>query len=136
MERLAQVTDPGGRGYTGQREHTCCPTHWTRRAGDCAGRVPLCGSAGLHVDCDPRGDACTAPPIVADYIKASNTGAGDHFGPLALSLDGATLAVGAWKESNAAGGVNGDQNNDDAPGSGAVYVYDPAPRTAGRSRRT
>ena len=99
--------------------------------------VCLCAAVlGCTSIATPEATPCTAPPIVADYIKASNTGAGDHFGPLAPSLDGATLAVGAWKESSAAGGVNGDQNNDDAPGSGAVYVYDAAARTAGRSRRT
>src|SRR5690554_2916284 len=58
------------------------------------------------------------------YIKASNTGAGDYFGfSVAISADGNTLAVGAyWEDSNATG-INGDQNDNSAPESGAVYVF-------------
>jgi hypothetical protein len=58
------------------------------------------------------------------YLKASNTGASDTFGwSLALSADGATLAVGAVGEASAATGVDGDQTDDSAPRSGAVYVF-------------
>ncbi len=58
------------------------------------------------------------------YIKATNTGSGDEFGrSVALSADGDTLAVGAPVEGSDATGVGGDQNNDSAFGSGAVYVY-------------
>jgi hypothetical protein len=58
------------------------------------------------------------------YLKASNTGAGDDFGyALALSGDGATLAVGAWAEDSSATGINGDQADDSAAESGAVYVF-------------
>ena len=56
------------------------------------------------------------------YIKASNTGAQDQFGS-ALALSGETLAVGApWEDSNATG-VGGDQTNESAEDSGAVYVF-------------
>ncbi|UXD89407.1 integrin [Thalassolituus hydrocarboniclasticus] len=58
------------------------------------------------------------------YIKASNTGYGDTFGrSVALSADGQTLAVGAPLEASSATGVNGDQTNNNAVGSGAVYLY-------------
>ncbi len=58
------------------------------------------------------------------YIKASNTGADDQFGySVALSADGNTLAVGAWREDSNATGVNGDQANNGAGGAGAVYVF-------------
>jgi hypothetical protein len=58
------------------------------------------------------------------YVKASNTGASDLFGwSVALSADGSTLAVGAYGESSNATGVNGDQANNSAAMSGAVYVY-------------
>jgi hypothetical protein len=66
------------------------------------------------------------------YVKASNTGSGDHFGTgLALSGDGNTLAVGAPFENSAARGIGGNQVNDCAAGvplncnaaSGAAYVY-------------
>jgi hypothetical protein len=56
------------------------------------------------------------------YIKASNTGKDDHFGT-SLALSGDTLAVGAELEDSNASGIGGDQSNDNAPNSGAVYVY-------------
>jgi len=61
------------------------------------------------------------------YIKASNTGEndeGDQFGySIALSGDGATLAVGAIGEDSAATGINGNQADNSANGAGAVYVF-------------
>ena len=56
------------------------------------------------------------------YLKASNTGAGDLFGR-SLAVSGDTLAVGAVGESSAAQGVGGNQDDDSAPDSGAVYVF-------------
>ena len=58
------------------------------------------------------------------YVKASNTGAGDQFGSaLALSADGSTLAAATYVEDSSGTGVNGNQPNDDAMESGAVYVF-------------
>ena len=65
------------------------------------------------------------------FIKASNpggkvsaSGSGDRFGrAIALSSDGATLAVGAPGESSSATGINGEDWDNSAPGSGAVYVF-------------
>jgi hypothetical protein len=58
------------------------------------------------------------------YIKASITGAGDLFGvSVALSADGSTLAVGAYGEDSAATGIGGNQADNSADGSGAVYVF-------------
>jgi hypothetical protein len=58
------------------------------------------------------------------FIKASNAGVGDSFGfTVALSGDGNTLAVGAHEEDSSATQVNGDQTNNDATNSGAVYVF-------------
>ena len=58
------------------------------------------------------------------YIKASNTGEYDRFGGyLALSADGQTLAVGAAYECSGATGIGGDQADNSACGSGAVYIY-------------
>ncbi len=56
------------------------------------------------------------------YLKASNTGAGDYFGG-SVAASGDTVAVGATFEASNGTGVNGDQNNDNAPESGAVYVF-------------
>ena len=58
------------------------------------------------------------------YIKASNPQQFDFFGySVALAGDGETLAVGAPCESSAATEIDGDQANDDAHNSGAVYVF-------------
>jgi len=64
------------------------------------------------------------------YLKASNTGEGgehgdgDQFGfSLALSGDGATLAVGAITEDSHASGINGSQADNSANSAGAVYVF-------------
>ncbi|HWN71655.1 MAG TPA: FG-GAP repeat protein, partial [Haliangium sp.] len=56
------------------------------------------------------------------YLKASNSDIYDGFGEN-VALSGDTLAVGAIYESSAARGVDGDQDNDSAPDSGAVYVF-------------
>jgi len=56
------------------------------------------------------------------YIKASNPGEIAYFGS-SLSIDEDTLVVGASNESSDAVGINGDQDNDNATFSGAVYVF-------------
>lgn len=59
-----------------------------------------------------------------DYIKSSNSELGDLFGfSVALSGDGNTLAVSALGEASSATGINGDQSNNTAFVSGAVYVF-------------
>jgi hypothetical protein len=58
------------------------------------------------------------------YVKSSNTSIGDSFGTsTALSGDGDTLAVGAPNEDSNATGSGGDQSNNSAGDSGAVYVF-------------
>jgi len=58
------------------------------------------------------------------YLKASNTGAGDEFGKaLALSANGNVLIVGAPQEDSNSTGINGDEGNNQAADSGAVYVF-------------
>ena len=56
------------------------------------------------------------------YLKASNTGPGDFFG-WAVELSGDLLVVGAPGESSNAAGIDGDQTDDSAVRSGAVYVF-------------
>ena len=55
------------------------------------------------------------------YLKASNTGAGDGFGRVAVSGD--TVVVGAWGEASNARGVNGDQSNNGTQYAGAAYIF-------------
>jgi hypothetical protein len=56
------------------------------------------------------------------YLKASNTGAGDNFG-WSVAISGDTVVVGASIEASNATGVNGDQGDNSAIGSGAAYVF-------------
>jgi hypothetical protein len=58
------------------------------------------------------------------YVKAPAPGDGDQFGSaVAVSADGSTMAVGAPGEGSGSRAINGDQANNDADDSGAVYVY-------------
>jgi hypothetical protein len=58
------------------------------------------------------------------FLKAPNAGEGDRFGSsLALSGDGDRLAVAAIGESSAAAGIDGDQSDNSAASSGAVYIF-------------
>jgi hypothetical protein len=58
------------------------------------------------------------------YVKASNTDGSDTFGgAIALSGNGTTLAVGATGEASNATGLNGNQADNSALRSGAVYVF-------------
>src|SRR5207237_799860 len=58
------------------------------------------------------------------YLKASNTDSIDYFGNnVALSADGNTLAVGAYREASATMGINGNQMDNSKSGSGAVYIF-------------
>ena len=59
------------------------------------------------------------------YLKASNAGyqiPGAAFGR-AVAVSGDAVVVGALLESSNATGVNGDQENEGAPYSGAAYVF-------------
>jgi hypothetical protein len=56
------------------------------------------------------------------YLKPSNTGSGDWFG-WSVAVSGDTLAVAAAGEASNAPGVNGNQNDNSAYASGAVYVF-------------
>lgn len=60
--------------------------------------------------------------VEGNYFKASNTDADDRFGT-SVAVDGDTLVVGAPSESSNATGIDGDQSNNAAEGSGAVYVF-------------
>lgn len=58
------------------------------------------------------------------FITASNTNGSDFFSNgLSLSGDGNTLAVGAFGEESSAIGINGNEADNSASDSGAVYVF-------------
>jgi len=56
------------------------------------------------------------------YLKASNSGEGDLFGT-SVAVFGDTVVVGAIGEDSYSTGVNGDENDNSAEDSGAVYVF-------------
>lgn len=59
-----------------------------------------------------------------NYVKAANTDQADSFGiSVSLSSDGNTLAVGAYMEESAATGIGGNQSDNTANDSGAVYLF-------------
>lgn len=56
------------------------------------------------------------------FIKAMHPEKNDTFG-MSVAISGDTLAVGATSEDGDVGGVNGDETNNAAAESGAVYVF-------------
>jgi hypothetical protein len=59
------------------------------------------------------------------YLKASNPDELDGFGEN-VAISGDTVVVGAFEESSAATGVNGNASDNSADGAGAVYVFERA----------
>ena len=58
------------------------------------------------------------------YVKGSNTEQFDEFGSsVALNRDGTMMVVGARFEDSGAMGFNGDESDNSAPDSGAVYMF-------------
>jgi hypothetical protein len=65
----------------------------------------------------------TIDPIAQQaYLKSSNTDVFDNFGS-SVAVSGDTVIIGASGESSNATGVNGNQGNNSAISSGAVYVF-------------
>jgi hypothetical protein len=56
------------------------------------------------------------------FLKASNTDTGDRFGSVVV-LGENRLVVGARTEDGAAAGIGGNESDNSAPDSGAVYVF-------------
>jgi hypothetical protein len=80
---------------------------------------------GLVLSLDERSARypLTIDPIAQQaYLKASNTGYQDHFGQ-SVAVSGDTVVVGAPSEGSQSTGVNGDQGDNSAGYSGAVYVF-------------
>jgi hypothetical protein len=83
-------------------------------------RVQACNADGCAQGASIQPDLVRA----VGYFKASNAESDDRFGSaVALSADGTTLAVAAQAEDSAATGVNGNQADNSASESGAVYVF-------------
>jgi len=57
-----------------------------------------------------------------DHLTAPDIAADDRFGT-SVAIDGDTLVVGAFNEDSNATGINGDQSDNSAYESGAVYIF-------------
>jgi hypothetical protein len=80
---------------------------------------------GVSLLVDERGAhyPVTIDPVAQQaFLKASNPDFDDRFG-VSVAVSGDTVVVGANGERSDATGVNGDQNNENAPQSGAAYVF-------------
>ena len=87
---------------------------------DC-GTAPVSGTdtaAGAAYLFARSGDAWTQQA----YVKASNTEPNDRFGK-SVAVAERTLAVGADIEASCSTGVNGNQQDNNCPSAGAVYIY-------------
>jgi hypothetical protein len=85
------------------------------------------GAGAVYVFTRPGADKPWKQEAV---LKASNTDPYDSFGfSLALNANGNTLAVTATREDSNARGINGNQMDNSAEDSGAVYVFT---RTGGK----
>ncbi|HEY5952333.1 MAG TPA: hypothetical protein VIV40_42840 [Kofleriaceae bacterium] len=81
----------------------------------------LCTLAACSVPVETFTPVDNTPMGDNDYLKASNTNPGDHFGlGIALTPDGSVLIVGANTEASA---ITGDPTNNDAQGAGAAYAF-------------
>jgi len=81
----------------------------------------LCALAACNVPVETFTPIDNTPVGDNDYLKGSNTNAGDHLGlGIALSPDGSVLIAGANGEASA---IVGDQTNNDFQGAGAAYAF-------------
>ena len=78
----------------------------------------------LSVDTSAARYPITIDPLLQQqaYLKASNTDGDDLFGN-SVAIVGDTVLIGAPREDSNATGVNGDQTDNSATDSGAVYVF-------------
>ena len=127
---LRPVIDAGGRGV-GFSDSTGAKilTYTGLTVVDAEGRALSArferASEGLCLVVDERGARypLTIDPVAQQaYLKASNTDPYDQFG-YSVSVSGNTVVVGVPRESSNATGVNGDESDNSAWRSGAVYVF-------------
>ena len=84
--------------------------------------VEACNASGCTASNEMN--AVNSSVAAIGYFKASNSDAGDLYGAsVAISGDGKTFAIGALHEDSNSKTVNGDETNQGATDSGAVYVY-------------
>ena len=78
----------------------------------------------LSVDASTASYPITIDPLFQQqaYLKASNTDANDTFGR-SVAVSGDTVVVGAFREDSNATGVDGNEVDNSAANSGAVYVF-------------
>ncbi len=96
----------------------------TMGMGDCGNNNPAVSitPSGGSPGGGSSGGVLSASLVQQAYVKASNTEAADSFGGT-VALSGDTLVVSAPSEDSNATGVGGNQADNSAGGSGAVYVF-------------
>jgi hypothetical protein len=103
---------------TGEALSSIMPLHLRADAGY---ELWACNDAGCTAS-DPL-DVTSDMAAAVGYFTSSNFQLGMFGTSVALSGDGATLAVAAINESGGTTGINGDQTDLSASESGAVYVF-------------
>jgi len=87
-------------------------------------RLDASGWDDIRAQIQTEGGSENLPPVQQAYLKASNTDEGDRFAwDGAVAVDGDTVVIGAHYEGSDSTGINGDEANNDADRSGAVYVF-------------
>jgi drug/metabolite transporter superfamily protein YnfA len=96
----------------------------TMGMGDCGNNNPAVSLApsGGSPSGGSSGVVLSASLVQQAYVKASNAEALDSFGN-SVALSGDTLVVGVREEDSNATGINGNEADNSAAGSGAVYVF-------------
>jgi hypothetical protein len=85
--------------------------------------VQACNSSGC-TDSAARTLVPANSAAAITQLKAAVPKSLTSFGvAVAVSADGSTLAVGAYRDDSGIAGIGGDQNDTSKPGSGAVHVY-------------
>jgi hypothetical protein len=84
----------------------------------------LTRAGAVYVYTRTAGSSWSDTNTYTSYLKAPNTDSSDHFGTsVAMDDAGDNLVIGAARESSNATGVGGDDTNNGATSSGAVYVF-------------
>ena len=130
---LRPAISAGGRSVSFLKDEATVLTYGGLKAWDANGEVL---TVSFHEGANEQqlqivvDDASASYPITIDpiaqqvaYLKASNTDSGDGFGE-SVSVSGDTVVVGAFNEDSSATGVNGDQSDNSASGSGAAYLFE------------
>ena len=111
----------GGDILTTAYDHAITVSLWQRL--NASYMLQACDAIGCSTESAPVFTSDTLVEAIG-YFKASNTDPDDRFGySVSLSSDGSTLAIGALEEQSNSAGIDGEQMDNSAESSGAVYIF-------------